>query len=146
MSTAVDSANLLLKLYELRREDTMRAARNYMIGFDPKNLGEYMAGMAGPHSAHIRMVMSYWDMAASFVVNGAIDAKMFDEANGEHIMAFGKIEPFLAELREAFGSPGVFKNLEQVCTSAPGGIERVRAMRERMRQMMASRASSASQS
>jgi hypothetical protein len=146
MSTAVDSANLLLKLYELRREETMRAARNYMIGFDPKNVGEYMAGMAGPHSAHIRMVMSYWDMAASFVVNGAIDAKMFDEANGEHIMAFGKVEPFLAELREAFGSPGVFKNLEQVCTSAPGGIERVRAMRERMRQMMASRASSASQS
>jgi hypothetical protein len=142
MSTAVDSANLLLKLYELRREETMRAARNFMITFDPKNLGEYMAGMMGPNSAHIRMVMSYWDMAASFVVNGAIDAKMFEEANGEHIFAFGKVEPFLPELREAFGNPGVFKNLEQVCSSAPGGLERVRATRERMRQMFASRSAS----
>jgi hypothetical protein len=143
MSTAVDSANLLLKLYELRREETMRAARNFMLTFDPKNVGEYMAGMMGPNSASIRMVMSYWDMAASFVVNGAIDAKMFDEANGEHIMAFGKVEPFLPELREMMG-PSVFKNLEQVCLSAPGGIERVRTTRERIRQMMAARTASAS--
>lgn len=143
MSTAVDSANLLLKLYELRREETMRAARNFMATFDPKNVGEFMAGMMGPNSAHIRMVMSYWDMAASFVVNGAIDAKMFDEANGEHIMAFGKVEPFLTELRQTFGNPGAFKSLEQLCTNGPGGIERVRANRERMRQMMAARASAA---
>jgi hypothetical protein len=146
MSTAVDSANLLLKLYELRREETMRAARNFMLTFDPKNLGEYMAGMMGPNSAHIRMVMSYWDMAASFVVNGAIDAKMFDDSNGEHILAFGKVEPFLPQLREASGNPNAFKSLEQLCTSAPGGIERVRAARERIRQMFASRAASANQS
>jgi hypothetical protein len=143
MSTAVDSANLILKLYELRREETMRAARNYLFSFDPQSAGDYMAGMGGPNSAHIRMVMSYWDMAASFVVNGAIDAKMFDEANGEHIIAFGKIEPFLPQLREMLG-PNAFKNLEQVCASAPGGIERVRATRERMRQYMAARASAAS--
>ncbi len=103
-----------------------------------------MAGMGGPNSAHIRMVMSYWEMAASFVVNGAIDAKMFDDANGEHIMAFGKIEPFLPKLREIMGAPTAFKNLEQLCLSAPGGIERVRSTRERMRQYMA-RAAAANQ-
>src|ERR1700722_1281534 len=130
MSTAVDSANLLLKLYELRREETMRAARTFLFTFDPKSASEYMAALGGPDSAHVRMVMSYWDMAATFVVNGAIDAKMFDESNGEHIVAFGKVEPFLPQLREIMG-PGVFKNLEQVCVSAPGGIERVRSTRER---------------
>ena len=144
MSTAVDSANLLLKLYELRREPTMREARNFMFSFDPKSASDYMAGIMGPNSAHIRMVMSYWDMACGFVVNGAIDAKMFDDANGEHIIAYGKVEPFIGELRQMMG-PSVFKNLEQVCASAPGGIERVRATRERMRQFAATRAASASQ-
>ena len=142
MSTAVDSANLILKLFELRREEKMREARNFMLTFDPKSVGDYMAGMMGPNSAHIRMVMSYWDMAATFVANGAIDAKMFDECNGEHIMAFGKIEPFLPQLREMMG-PTVFKNLEQVCVSAPGGIESVRTTRERIRQMLAARSSAA---
>jgi hypothetical protein len=145
MSTAVDSANLLLRLYELRRDPTMREARNFMISFDPKSASDYMATMMGPNSASVRMVMSYWDMAAGFVVNGAIDAKMFDESNGEHIIAFGKIEPFLADLRQMFG-PNAFKNLEQVCLAAPGGIERVRQTRERMRQFAANRASSAGQS
>jgi hypothetical protein len=145
MSTAVDSANLLLKLYELRREEKMRAARDFMFGFDPKNVSDYMAAMMGPNSASVRMVMSYWDMAATFVANGAIDGKMFDEANGEHIVAFGKVEPFLADLRQMMG-PQVFKNLEHVCVSAPGGIERVRSTRERMRQIMAARTASAGQS
>ena len=114
MSTAVDSANLILKLFELRREEKMREARNFMLTFDPKSVGDYMAGMMGPNSAHIRMVMSYW----------------------------GKIEPFLPQLREMMG-PTVFKNLEQVCVSAPGGIERVRTTRERIRQMLAARSSAA---
>ena len=139
MATPVDSANLILKLYELRREPVMREARNTFMGFDPRSLEDYMAGMMGPQSAHIRMVTSYWDMAASFVVNGAIDAAMFDDTNGEHILVFGKIEGFLPQLRQAMGSPNMYKNLEQVCISAPGGLERVRATTERIRGMMAQR-------
>jgi hypothetical protein len=140
MATPVDSANLILKLYELRREPVMREARNFMFTFDPKSVEDYMAGMMGPNSAHIRMVTSYWEMACSFVVNGAIDAAMFDETQGEHIIVFGKIEPFLADFRAKMGSPGAFKSMEQVCTNAPGGIERVRASAARIRGMMAARA------
>lgn len=140
MATPVESANLILKLYELRREPVMREARNTIMGFDPRSVEDYMAAMMGPNSAHIRMVTSYWEMAASLVVNGAIDAAMFDETAGEHILVFGKIEPILPQLRQMMG-PGVFKNLEQVCISAPGGLERVRAMTERIRSMMASRSS-----
>ena len=138
-TTPVESANLILKLYELRREETMRQARNYVFTFNPTSADEYLAAMGGPHSASVRMVASYWEMACSFVVNGAIDATMFDETNGEHIMMFGKIEPFLEDLRAKIGSPNAFRNLEQVCTSAPGGIERVRAMTARMRAMAAAR-------
>jgi hypothetical protein len=136
-TTPVESANLILKLYELRREETMRQARNYVFSFNPTSADEYLAAMGGPHSASVRMVTSYWEMACSFVVNGAIDATMFDDTNGEHIIVFGKVEPFLADLRAKIGNPNAFKSLEQVCTSAPGGIERVRAFAARIRAMAA---------
>jgi hypothetical protein len=143
MATPVESANLILKLYELRREPVMREARNYFMSFDPRSVGDYMAAMAGPHSGHIRMVTSYWEMAASFVVSGAIDADLFEASAGEQILVFGKIEPLLAELRQMMGNPNMFKNLEQLCLSAPGGLERVRATVERIRGIMAARASAA---
>ena len=143
MSTAVDSANLILKLYELRREETMRKARDFTFAFDPKSAQEYMAGVMGPNGAYIRMVTSYWEMAASLVVNGAIDATMFDQANGEHVFVYAKIEPILADLRSMMG-PGLFKSLEHVCLNPPVGIERVRAAQERLRGMLAARAASAS--
>lgn len=145
MATPVESAELILKLYELRRESTMREARNFWFSFNPTSAQEYMNAMMGPHSGHIRMVASYWDMACSFVVNGAIDANMFDAANGEHVIVFAKLQPILADLR-AIAGPNAFKNLEQVCMSAPVGIERVKAVGERIRnaakQMQASAANS----
>jgi hypothetical protein len=143
MSTAVDSANLLLKLYELRREETMRKARDFMITFDPRSVEAIQSVMMGPEGGYLRMVYSYWDMAAAFVVNGAIDAKMFDDVNGEHLVVFGKLEPFLPQLREMFQNPNYLKSLEHVCKTAPGGLERVAAIRERLRQGLAMRAAAA---
>jgi hypothetical protein len=142
MPTAVESANLILKLYELRRESVMREARNYFFSFNPESAQDYLAGMSGPNSGHIRMVVSYWEMACSFVASGAIDAALFEASAGEHIIVFGKIEGFLPQLREMMGNPNLFKNLEQVCTAAPGGLERVRAQMARIRSMMAARAAS----
>jgi hypothetical protein len=142
MPTAVESANLILKLYELRRESVMREARNYFFSFNPESAQDYLAGMSGPHSGQIRMVVSYWEMACSFVTSGAIDPALFEASAGEHIIVFGKIEGFLPQLREMMGNPTLFGNLEQVCTAAPGGLERVRAQMARIRAMMASRAAS----
>lgn len=139
MSNAVDSANLILKLYELRREETMRKARDFMLGFDPGSFEDVQAALMGPQSSSLRMVTSYWEMACSFVTSGAIDAKLFDEANGEHILVLSKIQPFLPQLREMFGNAKYMKNLEDVCLSAPGGLERVTATRERIRKMLAMR-------
>jgi len=137
MPNSVESANLILKLYELRREETMRKARDFMFSFDPKSFEEMTAGFMGPQSGYIRMVISYWEMAATLVTNGAIDAKMFDESNGEHIGVFAKMEPFIPQFREQFKNPNFLKNLEQLCLGAPDGRKRVDTVREFMRGIMA---------
>jgi hypothetical protein len=139
MSNAVDSANLILRLYELRREETMRKARDFMFSFDPQTFEDIQGVIMGPQGGYFRMVTSYWDMACSFVTNGAIDAKMFDEVNGEHVLAFAKVQPFLPQIREMFGNQNYMKNVEQVCLGAAGGQERVTAARERIRKMLAIR-------
>ncbi len=142
-ASAVESANLILKLYELRREETMRKARDFMFGFDPRSIEDLQAAMLGPDSSYIRMTISFWEMAASFVVKGAIDPAMFEDSNGEHLMTFAKVQPFLTGLRQMYGNPGYLKNLEQVCLEAPGGLERVTATRERIRGLIAARAAAA---
>ena len=125
MATPYESAKLILQLYEQRREETMRKARDFMIGWDPRSVEEFMAGMMGENSAYIRMVYTYWDMAASLVLNGAIDSKMFFDANGEQIAMFGKVQEFLPQLRQVMPNPNFLKSLEALCLSAPGGQERI---------------------
>lgn len=136
-----ESAELILKLYDLRREATMREARNWIIPFFPESAQDIMTAMIAPEtSAFFRMVTTYWDMAASFVNHGAIDAEMFADAHGEHIVVFSKIEPFIGELRETMGSPNYMKNLETVIMAMPDGRERLERARAMMKRWMAARA------
>ncbi len=112
----------ILKLYELRRDEKMRVARQwFMSDFAPKNVSDiiklYREGERA--SAHFRAVVSYWDMAASLVLNGAIDEKTFLDANTEHVFVYAKIQPFLAELRELFREPDYFINLETLILKIP---------------------------
>ena len=135
-----ESADLILKLYELRREATMREARNWMITFFPESAADIMQAMINPEtSAYYRMVTSYWDMAASMVKHGAIDEEMFADAHGEHIIVFSKIEPFLAELRETMGSPKMFSNLETLVMKMPDAKETLAHRREMMKRMVEAR-------
>ena len=128
-----EEASLILKLYELRREETMRKARDWYFGqFHPESISDYNAALFGPYSGFMRMVISYWDMAAALVNNGAISIEMFNDTNGEHIGVFCKIEPFLAELRDQWG-PNYVVNLEKLIDATPNGRERVAASRERMK-------------
>ncbi|HVW87286.1 MAG TPA: hypothetical protein VHB50_21515 [Bryobacteraceae bacterium] len=121
----------------------MRDARNFWITFDPQTVEEFIAGMAGPHSADVRMVLSYWDMAASLVENGAIDRKMFQDANGEYIIVYAKVEPFLPKLREMFGNPNMGIHLERLALSLPNAREVIDGTLKRIRTMVARRAESA---
>ena len=129
----VESADLILKLYDLRREEKMREARNWIFSFNPTTVDEYWATMMDPQvGGYLRMVTSYWDMAASLVNHGAIDADMFNDTVGEHIMVFAKIQPLLAELRERFQNPKAFQHLEKVILDQPDGQERVNKTQEFM--------------
>jgi hypothetical protein len=144
MPTPFESAQLILTLYEQRREETMRKARDFFMGFDPKTFEEYMAGLMGPHSGYIRMVVSYWEMAASLVNNGAIDAKMFTDATREFVIVFGRCEPFIPQIREAFGNPDFLVHLERMTLGLPNGRQIVDDTVTRMRQIMAARAAAQS--
>jgi hypothetical protein len=140
MSKEWESADLILKLYEMRREPVMREARNWMIGFFPESAQDVMQAMINPQtSAYYRMVTTYWDMAASFVINGAIEERMFSDAAGEHIIIFSKIEPFLQELREITGNPNGLKNLETLVMRMPNAKETLAARREMMKRWMQAR-------
>ena len=126
-------ADLILKLYDLRREPVMREARNWFFSFNPTSVAEYMDAMMGEHSGHLRMVISYWDMAASLVNNGAIDEQMFNDANGEQLFIFAKIEPILEELRQQWNQPDMLKNFETIVRRVPENKEKLAAIRERIK-------------
>src|SRR5579885_2010189 len=121
-------ADLILKLYELRREETMRKARDwYFREFHPQSMADVNDALFSEHSGHLRMVMSYWDMAAALVNHGAISLELFNDTNGEHIGVFAKIEPILAEVRSSFG-PQFFASLEKLIDASPNGRERAAQM------------------
>ena len=141
-----EEANLILKLCELRREETMRKARDwYFMEFNPESYADYNAALFGPHSGHMRMVMSYWDMAAALVNHGAISLDFYNDTNGEQIGVFAKVEPFLGEVRAAYG-PQFMANLERLIDATPGGRERCAKMRERMKAIQAQLAARTAQS
>lgn len=126
MSQKQEDAQLILRLYELRRDETFRKARTwYAVEFNPASAEDIVNLMRGGHraSAYYRMVTTYWEMAASFVSFGAIDAQMFHAANTEHMAIFAKIEPFIEEVRAAFGLPQYLAQLEGVARGAPGADE-----------------------
>ncbi|HEY7306383.1 MAG TPA: hypothetical protein VH601_19825 [Bryobacteraceae bacterium] len=130
-------ADLILKLYELRREATMRKARDwFFLEFNPESIADFKEIMLGEHSGHLRMVMSYWDMAAAFVNHGAIGRELFNETNGEHFSVFAKLEPILAEARGLIG-PQFLANLEKLIDATPEGRSRLAAIRERMKAIRA---------
>ena len=127
-----EDADLILKLYDLRRETVMREARNWLFTFNPTSVQDVMETMMGEHSGHLRMVISYWDMACAMVTSGAIDEELFNQTNGEHIFVYMKIEPVLNDLRAMFDNQEFLKNLETVVKRIPEIDKKLPAMRERM--------------
>ena len=130
-------ADLILKLYDLRREATMREARNWFFMFNPTTPADIMDVLTSDKSGLYRMVISYWDMACSFVNNGAIDAQMFNDANGEHIFVYAKMEPFIPAMREQMGAPQFLAHLEKTVKALPDCEERLAAVRQRMQAIIA---------
>ena len=132
-----EEAGLILKLYELRREATMRQARDwYFLEFNPESIADFTNALFGDHSGHLRMVITYWDMAAGLIHNGAISQQLFNDTNGEHIGVFAKIEPLLGEIRAAIG-PQFAANFEKLIDATPDGRKRSAEARERIKAIRA---------
>lgn len=125
---AAQAATVLLKLYELRMEPELRRARAWFaFEFHPASARDILSAWLGPGhlSAPYRMVTTYWDMAASLVVHGAIPAEMFNEANTEHFAVYAKMKSFLPEVRATTGYPDYLMNIERVVEMKPQHEDRV---------------------
>jgi hypothetical protein len=138
-----EDADLILKLYDLRRETVMREARNWLFTFNPTGIQDVMETMMGEHGGHFRMVISYWDMACAMVTNGAIDEELFNQTNGEHVFVYMKVEPVLADIRAMFNNPEFLKNLETVVKRIPDIETKLQEMRARMAKFAEMRAAKA---
>jgi hypothetical protein len=120
MPTPFESALLNLQLFDLRREPVLREARDwYMREFNPETFGELVKIVQGERNASFRMVLGYWDMAASLVTTGAIDGDAFRAAHSEVIATFAKVRPFIGDIRKAIDEPDFCKHLEAVVLDAP---------------------------
>jgi hypothetical protein len=120
MPTPYESARLNLQLFELRREPILREARAWFLAeFNPETVEDLVRLIGDERNASFRMVLGYWDMAASMVTTGAIDGNAFRAAHGEVFLTFAKIHPFLAQMRAASGEPEFCKHLEAVVLAAP---------------------------
>jgi hypothetical protein len=115
-----DDANLILRLYELRREDKMRQARAWFAGnFAPTSMEDVMriAPPGSQENAYLRMVVSYWEMAASFVTSGVLNQELFFQSNGELLFVWERVRPMVAGMRDMMKNPGAWRNLETLANA-----------------------------
>lgn len=131
-------AELILRLYDLRREAEIRKARNWWATeFWPENADDFMKvamAMGTQENNWLRQVGGYWELAASLVVHGVLDETLFLEGafSGEMFLIFAKLQPFLKELREKLQSPQMLANVEKVIKNTKTGRDRLKFMLERL--------------
>ena len=118
---ALKQAELIVRLYEIRRETALRAARDYVGGeFNPKSEEEFVSLVkdGGKPSGHILQVYGYWDMVAAFVVHGALDEELIFDTCQEMYFQFEKVQPYLAGFRQKMNLPEFLKSIETVVKAA----------------------------
>ena len=131
MPTPYESARLNLQLFDMRREPLLREARAWFLAeFTPETFADLVAQAGGARNPSFRMVLGYWDMAASLVTGGAVDGNAFRAAHGEIFLTFAKVHPFLAEMRTATGEPEFCRHLEAVVLGEPDAEAIMRRRRE----------------
>ncbi len=112
-----EDVNLVLKLYELRREQKLREARSWFVKvFQAKTMAEFdkICPRGTDENAHYRMVISYWDMVASFVTSGVLHQELFFQNGRELLVVWERIRDLLPEFRKTVQDPTSLENLEKV--------------------------------
>jgi hypothetical protein len=131
-------AQLILKLYELRREAEMRKARHWMlVEFSPRSADDVLkvaSALGAQENNWFRQVWGYWGMAASFVSQGVLSEELFlrPSVSGEMFVMFGKVYPFLKELREKLGDPEAFRDVEALIMRTKWGRDRLKFIMKRI--------------
>jgi hypothetical protein len=131
-------ADLILKLYDLRREAEIRKARNWwLVDFWPETADDFMKiaqALGTQENNWLRQVGGYWELAASLVVHGAVNETLFLEPafSGEMFLIFAKLHPFLRDVREKMQNPGMLANVEKVIKKSKANQERLKAVEQRL--------------
>jgi hypothetical protein len=123
-----DDANLLIRLYDLRREEKLREARAWFAAnFKPKSMADVqqLCPPGSENNARMRMVISYWDMAASFVTAGVLNPELFFASNRELLLVAVRMQPVLSDLRAAFKDPSFLENFEAVAKQFSDHLNKV---------------------
>lgn len=142
-----EQVNLLLRLYDTRREPRLREAREWFAAnFHPKNTEDatHICPPGSRENAYMRMVLTYWEMVASIVNRGLIDEEFFFENTNEQWVTFEQVKPVLGAWRTMFSSPNFLRNLEEHCKrfeawrekQNPGSNEAVRKMMAEMQRVL----------
>src|SRR5215475_14273581 len=135
-ATAAD-AELILKLYELRREPELRKARNWwMTEFWPQSADDFAKiamSFGSQENQWMRQTATYWDMAATLVLSGALNEQLFlhPSCSGEMFFCFSKVQPYLKEFRQKMSAADAFENTEKLVMKSKWGRERIKLLQER---------------
>jgi hypothetical protein len=119
-----DDVNLILKLYELRREEKLREARAFMGKYKASTPEEHLklCSPGSPEDANFRMTVSYWDMAASFVTSGVLNQELFLQSGQELLYVWEKVRDIVPAYRQLSKNPMMWEHIERVANAA---IERM---------------------
>ena len=141
MSVILADAQVIMHLYELRREPEMRKARNWFGGeFHPQSVDDIMKVVTAPGSdanRYFRMVTSYWEMAAAFVHNGAVNEQLFLDTQNEMFFIFAKLQPYVEGVREKMQSPDAMKKVETLINRSEESKKKLQAFLGRVAQLRA---------
>lgn len=126
-------AELILKLYDLRREEVMRASRSAIVQWQPRSYEDVVAitQPTHPHNAAWRQVSSYWEMAYGFARHGIVNTELLAENGGEGFILYAKLEPHLPRMRKEM-SPTILQNAEWMARKSPTAKKRVELFKKRI--------------
>jgi len=141
-----NDADLLLKLYDLRREPVMREARTFFAQFAPKSVDDILKvtnAFGTKEQAYLRQVVGYWEMAASLVNRGALNRELALDNYQEMFFVYAKVQPYLEPYRQAMGTPQFMRQMQQLAESSPETRQRTSDMQEMQAAMARRRAEAA---
>ncbi len=140
MAATPADAEVIMHLYELRREAEMRKARNWFAMFNPQSVDEFVdtvMELGSDENRYFRMVTSYWEMAAAMVLHGAVNEQLFLDTQGEMFFIFAKMAPYLEGFREKIQNPDAMKRVETLINRSEESKRKLQAFMERVAKMRA---------